>query len=179
MYIDKITAKSGSKIILDGHLREMAFEVEMTEVDGDWEDAQERCSGIAEQLIEDWLKKQIEFGVVTPITSQLSASIQPQGFAQRLAQLVFDATGSKDRANRILRAMKEQYEFVRKNKQWYCKTTSGEYEISLDMESLTGHCSCPDFAAHGIKEQMPCKHLYGFVIQTGKVKWDEIKVKSC
>nr|MDD5617365.1 SWIM zinc finger domain-containing protein [Candidatus Methanoperedens sp.] len=105
----------------------------------------------------------------------------PEGSLMNNAiRLVFDATGSQDRMNRILRAYDEPYTWIHQdNGNWTCLNREGKaYRLYVDLERSLGYCSCQDFQQRGLAQKMPCKHLYGYVVQTQNNDFKKAKAEQ-
>lgn len=196
MYVDQVIVTRGSKILWEGSIQEASFGVLYEGVDGSWDEAQRRAVGIGDQCVNDWIAEMSQRGRIEFI-SPLHISLfdrseeeetilrhvlkneapkiikrEMEGSLMRDAvKLTFDATGSQGRAVRILRAYEEPYSFIhQENGDWTCLNKEGRaYRLYIDLERSTGCCTCQDFQQRGISQKMPCKHLYGYVVQTQKI----------
>ena len=120
-----------------------------------------------------------EFEDTRELAGEASKRIAPAeegSCMSKAVKLVFDATGSQERAIRILRATEEPYTFVHQgNGDWSCTSQANgkphTYRLFVDIHRSAGYCSCQDFQQRGLAQKMPCKHIYGYVIQTNKVSW--------
>ena len=89
----------------------------------------------------------------------------------KAVQLKFDATDSQERAIRILRAYEEPYAFIhQENGNWSCLHKNRSYSLFVDTQKHLGYCTCQDFQQRGLRTGMPCKHIYGYLLQDNKVK---------
>lgn len=199
MQVAQVIGTQGVKILWEGTIREASFAILYEGVDGNWDEAQRRAAGIGQQCIEDWLREMSERGKIEWISPQTitlydrseeeeavlhhvlnreapkKIAQPPEGsMLEQAVKLIFDATGSQDRMNRILRGFEETYSFVhQENGDWSCMNREGRaYRLHVDLENSTGACTCQDFIQRGAKLKMPCKHIYGYVVQTQKIDWN-------
>lgn len=226
MYHDGLKIQQGCKILWEGTIREVSFELSyVLGVDDDWHDAELRGNAITKQMIQDWLEEmsaqgRIEhidpltfiqtfengavpetfywvrradtlggYGLVPPDLiweksvafkdrKGLATETQPRKVApaqdcliHKAVPLVFDGTASQERAVRILRAYEEPYTFIhQENGNWTCLSKDKSYQLYVDMQKHLGYCSCQDFQQRGMQSGMPCKHIYGYVLQDGRIK---------
>lgn len=177
MFIDAVEAKRGIQVPVGKvvHTAEFAFRV--AGVDGDCYEAQRRATGLAEQAVEDFLDT-IEHGeIITPedtgkSSGQQTASCQKPEL--QMVELVFDATNSKQRSDRIMRATTEEMSFEPgpDGDGWICTSHNGrKFEVNADKGAGLGRCNCEDFINRGISSKMPCKHVYALVM-SGERFWD-------
>jgi len=199
MYIDGVEIAQGCKILQNGRIREINYKIVYNGIDGDWSDAQIRGTEITEQMISDWLQELSFQGPIEAIVPNISLIGEvhadadeyqehlelvgqsrraweqykkPQGpnLSIKAIRLKFDATGSQERAARILRGIEESFIYVhQENGDWTCQTKNKTYRIFVDLEKSIGYCNCEDFTLRGIKIAMPCKHIYGYVTQNKTV----------
>jgi hypothetical protein len=118
------------------HTAEFAFRV--AGVDGEWDEAQRRATGLAEQAIEDFLET-IDTGesITSPDNArsdghQTASCLKPE---LRMVELVFDATNSKQRSDRIMRATSEEMSFEPSpdGDGWICTSHNGrKFEVDVD-----------------------------------------------
>lgn len=169
-------------------------------VDDDWGDAEERGKAITAQMVQDWLDEMAAQGrieSIDPLTFVQTfengmhdrayshapdlvlaeeAPPRKQQYPQdclvhRAVPLTFDATASQERAVRILRAYEEPYTFVHQpNGNWSCMSKDKVYSLFVDTQKHLGYCSCQDFQQRGMRTGMPCKHIYGYLLQDGRIK---------
>jgi hypothetical protein len=91
-----------------------------------------------------------------------------------MVELIFDATNSKQRSDRIMRATSEEmsFEFSPDGDGWICTSHNGrKFEVDVDKGAGLGRCNCEDFINRGISSKMPCKHVYALVM-SGERFWD-------
>lgn len=215
MYSNNLKIVQGTKVLWEGTIREVAFEIGyILGVDDSWSDAEERGKAITAQMIEDWLQEMaaqgrieridpltfiqtFEAGLVPEIDYQIKkatghtrwisdipstqfvdekilAEQQPKPAQHSLelkaVSLTFDATASQERAVRILRAYEELMVFEHQaNGDWSCLHGDKSYTIYVDTQKCLGYCTCQDFQQRGMQSGMPCKHIYAFLLQDGKI----------
>ena len=177
MFIDVVEAKRGVQVPVGKivHTAEFAFRV--AGVDGDWDEAQKRATGLAEQAVEDFLDT-IEHGeIIAPvdtIKSRQQETAPCQKSELQMVELVFDATNSKQRSDRIMRATTEEMSFEPglDGDGWICASHNGrKFEVNADKGAGLGRCNCEDFINRGISSKMPCKHIYALVM-SGERFWE-------
>jgi predicted nucleic acid-binding Zn finger protein len=122
------------------------------------------------------IKNPVSFSDIKDFCAEAAGRTKPK-FQERCLihkaiKLNFDATGSTERAQRILRAYEEQYGFIHlDNGNWSCQNSQGKvYQLYIDISKSMGYCECADFQSRGLKDKMPCKHLYGYLVQDSKIK---------
>lgn len=217
MYTNGLKIAQGTKILWEGAIREVSFELSyILGTDDSWADAEERGLAITQQMIRDWLEEMSAQGrieSIDPLTfvqtfeygmpketlykvpdliwkksvlfkdeRELAKEAPPEQkrlpedcLVHKAVRLTFDATGSQERAVRILRAYEEPYTFVRQsNENWTCMHKERTYQLYINLEKSVGFCTCMDFQQRGLKEGMPCKHIYAYVLQDGKMKVKEV-----
>jgi hypothetical protein len=94
-----------------------------------------------------------------------------------MVELIFDATNSKQRSDRIMRATTEEMSFEPgpDGDGWICTAHNGrKFEVDVDKGAGLGRCNCEDFINRGISSKMPCKHVYALVMSSGRF-WDSTK----
>jgi hypothetical protein len=180
MFIDAVEARRGIQVPVGKvvHTAEFAFRV--AGVDGDFYEAQRRATGLAEQAIEDFLDT-IDSGesIILPDNAksyghQTTPCQKPES---RMVELIFDATNSKQRSDRIMRATTEEMSFEPgpDGDGWICTAHNGrKFEVDVDKGAGLGRCNCEDFINRGISSKMPCKHVYALVMSSGRF-WDSTK----
>ena len=95
-----------------------------------------------------------------------------------MVELVFDATNSKHRSDRIMRATTEEMSFEPSPDcdGWVCSTHNGRhFHVNANKENGSGRCDCEDFVNRGAKSKMPCKHIYALVMSSERF-WDSPKL---
>jgi hypothetical protein len=180
MFIDVVEAKRGVQVPVGNivHTAEFAFRV--AGVDGDWDEAQKRATGLAEQAIEDFLET-----IDTDESITFPGNARPDGHhwglcqkpELRMVELVFGATNSKQRSDRIMRATTEEMSFEQSSDcdGWICTSNNGRhFHVNADKETGSGRCDCEDFVNRGAKSKMPCKHIYALVMSAERF-WDSTK----
>jgi len=176
MFIDVVEAKRGVQVPVGKivHTAEFAFRV--AGVDGDWDEAQKRATGLAEQAVEDFLDT-IDHSEIAPedtIKSRQQETAPCQKSELQMVELVFDATNSKQRSDRIMRATTEEMSFEPglDGDGWICASHNGrKFEVNADKGAGLGRCNCEDFINRGISSKMPCKHIYALVM-SGERFWE-------
>jgi hypothetical protein len=177
MFIDVVEARRGIKVPVGKvvHTAEFAFRV--AGVDGDWDEAQKRATGLAEQAVEDFLDTIDTDEIITLPGNAKSDGHQTapcQKPELQMVELVFDATNSKQRSDRIMRATTEEMSFEpgQDGDGWICTSHNGrKFEVDADKGAGLGRCNCEDFINRGISSKMPCKHVYALVM-SGERFWD-------
>ncbi len=160
------------------HTAEFAFRV--AGVDGEWDEAQRRATGLAEQAIEDFLET-----IDTDESITFPGNARPEGHHTglcqkpelRMVELTFDATNSKQRSDRIMRATTEEMSFEPgpDGDGWICASYNGRhFHVNADKEKGLGRCDCEDFLNRGVTSKMPCKHIYALVMSAERF-WDSTK----
>jgi hypothetical protein len=94
-----------------------------------------------------------------------------------MVELAFDATNSKQRSDRIMRATSEEMSFEPDpdGDGWICTAHNGrKFDVDVDKSAGLGRCNCEDFINRGISSKMPCKHVYALVM-SGERFWDSTK----
>ncbi|MBU4222837.1 MAG: SWIM zinc finger domain-containing protein [Euryarchaeota archaeon] len=177
MFIDAVEARRGIQVPVGKvvHTAEFAFRV--AGVDGDWDEAQKRATGLAEQAVEDFLDT-IEHGEIIAPEDTIKSSRQETASCRepelQMVELIFDATNSKQRSDRIMRATTEEMSFEPgpDGDGWICTSHNGrKFEVNADKGAGLGRCNCEDFINRGISSKMPCKHVYALVM-SGERFWD-------
>ena len=177
MFIDVVEARRGIQVPVGKvvHTAEFAFRV--AGVDGDWDEAQKRATGLAEQAVEDFLDT-IEHGEIIASGDTIKSSGQKTASCQKpelqMVKLIFDATNSKKRSDRIMRATAEEMSFEPGpyGDGWICTSHNGrKFEVNADKGAGMGRCNCEDFINRGISSKMPWKHVYALVM-SGERFWD-------
>ncbi|MCX9080889.1 MAG: SWIM zinc finger domain-containing protein [Candidatus Methanoperedens sp.] len=177
MFIDVVEAKRGVQVPVGNivHTAEFAFRV--AGLDGNWDEAQRRATGLAEQAVEDFLDTiDTDERITSPRNArsdghQTAPCQKPES---RMVELIFDATNSKQRSDRILRATSEEMSFEPSpdGDGWICTSHNGrKFEVDVDKGAGLGRCNCEDFINRGISSKMPCKHVYALVM-SGERFWD-------
>jgi len=150
-----VTVTASAKKRIDGVTREMRYAVmwEAPTSEELWDSAV-RATGIAEQLIEDWLENNRD---------QRPVSLKP-------VPLEFEAGQSRERQNRIMRAMNESYSITREGNEFIVTPmrSGSQYRVYVNPDEKTGYCTCRDFEARGIQQRMPCKHIYAVLMNSEK-----------
>ncbi|WAM22426.1 MAG: SWIM zinc finger domain-containing protein (plasmid) [Candidatus Methanoperedens sp.] len=180
MFIDAVEAKRGVQVPVGNivHTAEFAFRV--AGVDGEWDEAQRRATGLAEQAVEDFLDT-----IETDESITLPGNVKSDGHQTapckkpelQMVELIFDATNSKHRSDRIMRATSEEMSFEPSSDGdgWICTAHNGrKFEVDVDKGAGLGRCNCEDFINRGISSKMPCKHIYALVM-SGERFWDSTK----
>lgn len=120
-----------------------------------------------------WKKSiQTEDQVVLAQEAPPKQQVSPEDcLVHKAVSLRFDGTASQERAIRILRAYEEPYTFIHQpNGNWSCLHKDRVYTLFVDIHKHLGYCTCQDFQQRGIRTGMPCKHIYGYVLQDGRIK---------
>ncbi len=177
MFIDVVEAKRGIQVPVGKvvHTAEFAFRV--AGVDGDWDEAQKRATGLAEQAVEDFLDTIASDATIASqntVNSNGHQTASCQKPELQMVELVFDATNSKQRSDRIMRATTEEMSFEPRpdGGGWICTSHNGrKFEVNADKGAGLGRCNCEDFINRGISSKMPCKHVYALVM-SGERFWD-------
>ena len=177
MFIDAVEAKRGVQVPVGKVVHTAEFGFRVAGVDGDCYEAQKRATDLAEQAVEDFLDT-IEHGeIIAPEESGKSRGLQTapcQKPELQMVELVFDATNSKQRSDRIMRATTEEMSFEPSpdGDGWICTSHNGrKFEVNADKGAGLGRCNCEDFINRGISSKMPCKHVYALVM-SGERFWD-------
>ena len=177
MFIDEVEAKRGVQVPVGNIVHTAEFTFRVAGVDGEWDEAQRRATGLAEQAIEDFLDT-----IDTDESITLPGNARSDGHQRapcqkpesRMVELVFDATNSKQRSDRIMRATSEEMSFEPgpDGDGWICTAHNGrKFEVDVDKGAGLGRCNCEDFINRGINSKMPCKHVYALVM-SGERFWD-------
>jgi predicted nucleic acid-binding Zn finger protein len=176
MFIEKVKVSRGATVRKGDRVESAEVELVVEGVDGEWDKAHKKASGIAEQLIGDWVK---EMGAGLPVPAAMPTSVlvleppEPTVSLFKPVPLVFSATGSKERSQRIMRAMSEKMTFTPgEGNVWICMTETRVFHVISDFPHGLGFCDCEDFLHRGEKYQMPCKHLYALTIEISEF-WDK------
>ncbi|MCX9086029.1 MAG: SWIM zinc finger domain-containing protein [Candidatus Methanoperedens sp.] len=180
MFIDVVEAKRGIQVPVGNivHTAEFAFRV--AGVDGEWDEAQRRATGLAEQAVEDFLDTIDSDESITLPGNAKSDGHQTASCRKpelHMVELTFDATNSKQRSDRIMRAKSEEMSFEPSpdGNGWICTSHNGrKFEVDVDKGAGLGRCNCEDFINRGISSKMPCKHIYALVM-SGERFWDSTK----
>ena len=183
MFIDVVEAKRGVQVPVGDvvHTAEFAFRV--AGVDGDWDEAQKRATGLAEQAVEDFLDT-IDTDEIITLTGYARSDGHQTAPCQKpelqMVELIFDATNSKQRSDRIMRATTEEMSFEPSpdGDGWICTSHNGKhFHVNADKERGLGWCDCEDFVNRGAKSKMPCKHIYALVM-SAEGFWDGTEQKG-
>lgn len=179
MFINAVEAKRGVQVPVGDviHTAEFAFRVEG--VDGEWDEAQKRAAGLAEQAVEDFLDTIDTDEIITlPGNARSDDQAAPcKKPESQMVELIFDATNSKQRSDRIMRAKTEEMSFEPSPDcdGWICTSHNGRhFHVNADKEKGSGRCDCEDFVNRGAKSKMPCKHIYALVMSSERF-WDSSK----
>ncbi len=180
MFIDVVEAKRGVQVPVGNivHTAEFAFRV--AGVDGNWDEAQRRATSLAEQAVEDFLETiDTEESIILPDNARSDGHQKApcQKPESQMVELTFDATNSKQRSDRIMRATSEEMSFEPSpgSDGWICTSHNGrKFEVDVDKGAGLGRCNCEDFINRGISSKMPCKHVYALVM-SGERFWDSTK----
>jgi len=150
-----VTVTASAKKRIDGVIRKIAYAItyDVNTSEELW-DASRRATGIAEQMIEDWLENNRD---------QHPVNLKP-------VPLTFEAGQSRERQNRIMRAMNESYSIVQQGDEFIVTPlkSGSQYRVYVDAEKGQGYCTCRDFEARGISQRMPCKHIYAVLMNSEK-----------
>jgi len=180
MFIDVVKARRGIEVPVGDMVHSAEFEFVVAGVDGEWGEAQKRATGLAEQAVDDFLDtleldETQESKSLEPAKQRESRIPQRQAAAeQRMHELIFDATNSKQRSDRILRATSEEMSLEPdlQGNGWICTDKNGrEFKVDADKARGVGRCTCEDFLHRGINSKMPCKHIYTLAISSERF-WD-------
>ena len=104
MHIDRIKATRGVRIKVGDKIHTAEFSVSMAEVGDQTDSAERRATELAEKATSNWLSS--VYG-----DRAGEAAIHKQVSQSRMVELVFDSTNSKERSDRIMRAMDEGMTF--------------------------------------------------------------------
>ena len=180
MFIDAVEARRGIQVPVGKVVHTAEFGFRVAGVDGDYYEAQKRATGLAEQAVEDFLET-IEHGEIITIEDTGKSHRQQIATCQkpdsRMVELIFDATNSKQRSDRIMRATSEEmsFELDPDGDGWICTAHNGrKFDVDVDKSAGMGRCNCEDFINRGISSKMPCKHVYALVM-SGERFWDSKK----
>jgi len=183
MFIDVIEAKRGVQIPVGNMVHTAEFAFRVAGVDGDWDEAKKRATGMAEQAVEDFLDT---IDSDATIKSQNADKSKKHNIAPckkpelQMVELIFDAANSKQRSDRIMRATTEEMSFEPSSngEGWICTSHNGRhFHVNADKERGSGRCDCEDFVNRGAKAKMPCKHIYALVMSAGRF-WDNTKCSN-
>lgn len=186
MFIDVVKARRGIEVPVGDMVHSAEFEFVVAGVDGSWEEAQRRATGLAEQAVDDFLET-LELDETPkskskePAKQRESRTPHHQPAAeQRMYELVFDATSSQQRSDRILRATSEEMSLEpdMHGNGWICiDKNERQFSVDADKARGIGRCTCEDFIHRGISSKMPCKHIYALVISSEQF-WNGQEHKS-
>lgn len=160
MHIDKIEATRGVRVKVGDKLHTAEFTYRVAGVGGDIDAAEKRAAELAEKAAGDWLSRIYEEQRGSPKERQPSS---------RMVELVFDATNSRHRSDRILRATSEEMTFEPdpRGDGWICIDHNGrQFHMDADKDAGLGRCDCEDFVNRGIRSKMPCKHIYALAMSS-------------
>ena len=180
MFIDVVEAKRGIQVPVGNIVHTAEFGFRVAGVDGDYYEAQKRATGLAEQAIEDFLDRIDSDESITLPGNARSDGHQTAPCKKpdpRMVELVFDATNSKQRSDRIMRATSEEMSFEPSpdGDGWICTAHNGrKFDVDVDKSAGMGRCNCEDFINRGISSKMPCKHIYA-LLMSGEKFWDSTK----
>jgi len=182
MFIDAVEAKRGVQVPVGDVIHTAEFAFRVAGVDGEWDEAQRRATGLAEQAVEDFLDtidtdEMITFLGNARSDDQVAPCKKPE---LQMVDLIFDATNSKQRSDRIMRATTEEMSFEASPDcdGWICTSHNGRhFHVNADKETGYGRCDCEDFVNRGAKAKMPCKHIYALVMSAGRF-WDRTKCSN-
>jgi len=180
MFIDVVEAKRGVQVPVGNMVHTAEFAFRVAGVDGEWDEAQRRATGLAEQAVEDFLDTIDPYESITLPGNARSYRYQTtacQKTELRMVELIFDATNSKQRSDRIMRATTEEMSFEPSpdGDGWICISHNGrKFEVDVDKGAGLGRCNCEDFINRGIISKMPCKHVYALVMSAERF-WDSTK----
>jgi len=182
MFIDAVEAKRGVQVPVGDVIHTAEFAFRVAGVDGEWDEAQKRATGLAEQAVEDFLDTIDTDEIITLpgnaryVGHQTAPCQKPE---LRMVELIFDATNSKQRSDRIMRATTEEVSFEQSPDcdGWICTSHNGRhFHVNADKERGSGRCDCEDFVNRGAKAKMPCKHIYALVMSAERF-WDSTEQK--
>jgi len=140
MFIDVVEAKRGVQVPVGNMVHTAEFAFRVAGVDGEWDEAQRRATGLAEQAVEDFLNtidsdRRITLpGNARSDGHQTAPCKKPE--LQRV-ELIFDATNSKHRSDRIMRATTEEMSFEPSpdGDGWICTAHNGRhFHVNADKE---------------------------------------------
>jgi hypothetical protein len=186
MFIDVVKARRGIEVPVGAMVYSAEFEFVVAGVDGEWGEAQKRATGLAEQAVDDFLDaleldETPESKLGEPAKQRESRAPQRQtAVDRRMYELIFDATNSKQRSDRILRATSEEMSLEPDpyRNGWICTDKNGrQFRVDADKARGVGRCTCEDFLHRGISSKMPCKHIYALVISSEQF-WNGQEHKS-
>lgn len=175
MFINEVRARRGIEVPVGDMVHSAEFEFVVAGVGGEWGEAQKRATGLAEQAIDDFLDaleldETPESKSEEPVKQCESRAPQHQPAAdQRMYELIFDATSSQQRSDRILRATSEEMSLEPDphGNGWICTDKNGrQFRVDADKARGIGRCTCEDFIHRGINSKMPCKHIYALAISS-------------
>lgn len=186
MFIDVVKARRGVEVQAGDMVHSAEFEFVVAGVDGEWGEAQKRATGLAEQAVGDFLDT---LGLDETPESKLEEPARQRGSRpqprtpqyqpavdQRMHELIFDATSSQQRSDRILRATSEEMSLEpdQQGNGWICTDKNGrQFSVDADKERGFGRCTCEDFTHRGVVSKMPCKHIYALVLSAERFWGDE------
>jgi hypothetical protein len=173
MHIETVEATRGVQVMVDGRLHTAEFSFKVAEIE-DINDAEKRASELAEKATERWLDTIDPNGILiisgeTAKQVQKTAPVQKSAQQGELVELIFEATNSKPRSDRIMRATTEEMSFEPSPdfNGWVCTSHNGrQFRVNVDKLSRTGRCDCEDFVNRGAKSKMPCKHIYALLMSS-------------
>jgi len=186
MHIETVEATRGVHVQVDGKLHTAEFSFKVAEIE-DINAAEKRAAELAERATEHWLDTIDPDGVlvVSAETAQMkqtqkSTSVQKNAQPGEMVQLIFEATNSKQRSDRIMRATTEEMSFEPSpdGDGWICTAHNGRrFRVNVDKEARVGRCDCEDFVNRGAKSKMPCKHVYALLMSAERF-WDGTEHKD-
>lgn len=189
MFIDVVKARRGVEVQAGDMVHSAEFEFVVAGVDGEWGEAQKRATGLAEQAVDDFLDtlgldETPESKSEEPTRqreSQPGTSQHQPAADQRMHELIFDATSSQQRSDRILRATSEEMSLEPDphGNGWICTDKNGrQFSVDTDKARGMGRCTCEDFIHRGISSKMPCKHIYALVLSADRFWGDEASKRA-
>ncbi len=193
MHVEEIGAARGVQVQIGGELHTAKFFVKVAGVGEDINAAERRAAELAENAINDWLDTVDPDGKLTGPAggantekhAQKPNAAATQGITQptasvEMVELIFEATNSKQRSDRIMRATTEEMSFEPgpDGDGWICNAHNGrKFRVNVDKDAGLGRCDCEDFVNRGISSKMPCKHIYALVMSAERF-WDGTEQKG-
>lgn len=158
----------------DGVVHSAEFAFTFVGGEGGVNEARKNAADLAEKAVEDFLGAVgSDNDNVVPVEEHILRHVDPH--EQPMVKLIFEATNSKPRSDRIMRATTEEMTFEPNpdGNDWICTDhNERHFHVNVDKAAGMGRCDCEDFVNRGSKQEMPCKHIYALLTSADRF-WND------